>query len=542
MSFWIAVVALLALALAILLVPLLRGARAQADGQRQSQNIQIAREQKQQLEAQLAAGEIEQAEFDSAYLDLQTALALELERGEAPRQATRGKWMALLVALAVPAASLWLYLVFGEYRVVENPALAQQGTQSHATGAPQMSLDEMITALKERLREQPEDAEGWFMLGRTMMSKQDFDSAVTAFRRSDELMPNEPGILFALADAMAMRNDGDLQGEPEALVQRGLKMAPRFPNGLWLAGMAAQQRQDFATAHRYWSLLLPLVEDNPQSAQEVRSLLAMLEERVPELASESAAAAPAGRRLTLAVDISDELRARAAPDNTVFVYARAMQGPPMPLAVKRLRLADLPATLTLSDGDAMMPSMKLSSFDRVTVGARVSASGNPIAQSGDFYTELESVDSTNPPERISLTIDQVKLATAGSADQPGTPQTAVSGTSELNLTVDISDELRSRADPNTAVFVYAKAMQGPPMPLAVKRLRLADLPASLTLGDGDAMMPSMKLSSFEQVVVGARVSPSGNPVAQSGDFYTERGAIDSANPPAQISLTIDQVK
>jgi len=355
-------------------------------------------------------------------------------------------------------------------------------------------------------------------------------------------MPNEPGILFALADAMAMRNDGDLQGEPEALVQRGLKMAPRFPNGLWLAGMAAQQRQDFATAHRYWSLLLPLVEDNPQSAQEVRSLLAMLEERVPELASESAAAAPAGRRLTLAVDISDELRARAAPDNTVFVYARAMQGPPMPLAVKRLRLADLPATLTLGDGDAMMPSMKLSSFDRVIVGARVSASGNPIAQSGDFYTELESVDSTNPPERISLIIDRVKVATAGSADQSGTPQTAVSGTSELNLTVDISDELRSRADPNTAVFVYAKAMQGPPMPLAVKRLRLADLPASLTLGDGDAMMPSMKLSSFEQVVVGARVSPSGNPVAQSGDFYTERGAIDSANPPAQISLTIDRVK
>ncbi|HKJ51213.1 MAG TPA: c-type cytochrome biogenesis protein CcmI, partial [Gammaproteobacteria bacterium] len=93
-----------------------------------------------------------------------------------------------------------------------------------------------------------------------------------------------------------------------------------------------------------------------------------------------------------------------------------------------------------------------------------------------------------------------------------------------------------------AVFVYAKAMQGPPMPLAVKRLRLADLPAKLTLGDGDAMIPSMKLSSFDKVIVGARVSQSGNPIAQSGDFYTERDSVDSANPPEQISLTIDRVK
>jgi len=80
------------------------------------------------------------------------------------------------------------------------------------------------------------------------------------------------------------------------------------------------------------------------------------------------------------------------------------------------------------------------------------------------------------------------------------------------------------------------------MPLAVKRLRLADLPAKLTLGDGDAMIPSMKLSSFDKVIVGARVSQSGNPIAQSGDFYTERDSVDNANPPEQISLTIDRVK
>jgi len=553
MSFWIAVVLLLALALVILLLPLLRAGRDLEGGRRQAQNIQIAQEQKRQLEAQLAAGEIDQAEFDGAYLDLQTALALELEPGEAPRQQARGKWMALVVILAIPVASISLYLMLGDYRVIENPALAQQAPAAgQAPVAPQMTLDEMETRLKEKLRDNPEDAEGWFMLGRTMMAKQQFDQAVTAFQRSNDLMKNEPGILFALADALAMQNNGNLLGEPEELVMRGLEIAPRFPNGLWLAGMAAEQRKDFEAAHRYWSQLLPLVEDNPGSAREIRSLLATLEKRDPELAAASPADSPgssdtAGKpELNLVVDISDELRSRADPNTTVFVYAKAMQGPPMPLAVKRLRLADLPARVSLSDGDAMIPSMKLSSFDKVIVGARVSASGNPIAQNGDFYTERDSVDSANPPEQISLTIDRVRQASTSSADMTSTQGTTgtrgTTGAPELNLVVDINDKLRSLADPNTAVFVYAKAMQGPPMPLAVKRLRLADLPAKLTLGDGDAMIPSMKLSSFDKVIVGARVSQSGNPIAQSGDFYTERDSVDNANPPEQISLTIDRVK
>ena len=409
MIFWIAAAALLALALAILLLPLLRAGRHQDGDQRQSQNIQIAQEQKQQLEAQLAAGEIDQAEFDSAYLDLQTALALELERGEAAAQQARGKWMAPVVLVAVPLASLVLYQLFGEYRVVENPALALQPQAARqANAAPQMTLDEMETAIKQKLRDNPEDAEGWFMLGRTMMAKQQYDAAVTAFQRSNDLMQNEPGILFALADALAMQNDGNLLGEPEALVHRGLEIAPRFPNGLWLAGMAAEQRKDYAAAHRYWSQLLPLIEDNPDSAREIRSLLAMLEERVPALAEARPADGASAPELQLVVDISDELRSRADPSTAVFVYAKAMQGPPMPLAVKRLRLADLPARLTLGDGDAMMPAMKLSAFDQVVVGARVSPSGNPVAQSGDFYTELDAVDSSNPPAEISLLIDRIK--------------------------------------------------------------------------------------------------------------------------------------
>jgi cytochrome c-type biogenesis protein CcmH len=406
MSFWIAVILLLALALAILLIPLMRTVRAQQSDQRQQQNIQIAREKKQQLETQLKGAEIDQATYDSAYLDLQTSLALELDRSAADSEKTRGKWMAIVVLLAIPAASVSLYLVYGEYRVVENPQLALAAPRQQTAAAPQMSLEEMTAAIKQRLQDNPEDAEGWFMLGRTMMARQQYDQAVTAFQRSNDLLVDEPGIMFALADALAMQNNGNLLGEPEALVQRGLELAPRFPNGLWLAGMAAEQRQDYKAAHRNWSLLLPLIADNQASSREVRGLLATLEERDPQLAKTAAADNAAG--IKLVVDISAELKARASPDTAVFIYAKAMQGPPMPLAVRKLQLSDLPVSLTLSDNDAMMPTMKLSSFDQVIVGARVSSSGNPVAQSGDFYTEREAVDSKNPPAQINLIIDQVK--------------------------------------------------------------------------------------------------------------------------------------
>lgn len=406
MSFWIAVVVLLALALAILLIPLMRTVRGQQGVQRQQQNIQIAREKKQQLETQLKDAEIDQATYDSAYLDLQTSLALELDSSAADSEKSRGKWMAIVVLLAVPVASVVLYLTYGEYRVIENPQLVLTAPRQQTAAAPQMSLEEMTLAIKQRLKDNPEDAEGWFMLGRSMMARQQYDQAVTAFRRSNDLLAEEPGIMFALADALAMQNNGNLLGEPEELVQRGLKLAPRFPNGLWLAGMAAEQRQDYQSAHRYWSLLLPLIADNPASSREVQGLLATLEERDPALAKTVASDGAGG--IKLVVDISAELKAKASPDTAVFIYAKAMQGPPMPLAVRKLQLSDLPVSLTLSDDDAMMPTMKLSSFDQVIVGARVSSSGNPVAQSGDFYTEREAVDSSNPPAQINLTIDQIK--------------------------------------------------------------------------------------------------------------------------------------
>ncbi len=406
MSFWLIAAGLLALALGIVVVPMLRASRASDADARREQNIAIAREQKQQLDAQLEAGEIDAAAHAAARADLETALALELEAGERSGESRRGRWLVPVLGLALPLASVLLYLTYGELRVIENPSLA--AARAPAPAAPQMTLDEMQAAIRDKLRQNPEDAEGWFMLGRVLMAKQEYDKAVTAYQRTFDLTGNEPGVMFALADALAMQNGGQLLGEPEELVRRGLEIAPRFPNGLWLAGMAAEQRGDFAAAHAYWSQLLPQIEDNPQSASEIRELLAVLEARDPSLAQAAKSSAAAAASLKVQVDISAELKARANASDAVFVYAKAMQGPPMPLAVRRLRVADLPVSLTLSDSDAMMPALKLSAFDQVVVGARVSPSGNPVAQAGDFYTERDGISSADPPAQITLVIDRVK--------------------------------------------------------------------------------------------------------------------------------------
>ncbi|GBF29022.1 cytochrome c-type biogenesis protein CcmH [bacterium MnTg03] len=405
MIFWIAAIGLLLLALLILLPPILRAQLTDQADDRQKQNIDIARDKKNDLDSQLAQGELNQEEYDNTLLDLQTALALDLENIEASDPGQQGRWVVWLLAVAIPILSFGLYFQLGEYGVIKNPALAQVPVDTRVQNQlTDLSVEEIEGLIKQRLRNNPEDAEGWFVLGKTYMARQKFDKAITAYQRTYDLVGEEPGVMFSLADALAMQNDGVMQGEPEQLVKRGLEISPQDPTGLWLAGLAAEQRQDYKNAHASWTQLLPLIQNDPASKDEIRELIRVLEQRDPQLSASVAVV----RILNLSISLAENLRHLAAPGDSVFVYAKAMDGPPMPLAVKRLTVQDLPADVILSDSDAMIQTMKLSTFARVIVGARVSISGNPVAQPGDLFVESGGIDSSNPPPKIELSIDQVK--------------------------------------------------------------------------------------------------------------------------------------
>ncbi len=402
MTFWIVATGLLLLAVLFLTVPILRQPRTSESTDRQQQNIDIAREKK----AQLDQASLSQAEYASALHDLETSLALDLQRSEQNNsQQQPGQWAVWLIVAVIPVLSISLYLKLGEYRVITNPEIAKADIRPQANNQD-MSIEAMLERLKQRLRENPEDAEGWFMMGRTLLSMQLIDQAVAAFQRTHDLVGDLPGVMFTLADALAMQNNGIMTGEPEELVLRGLQLSPTDPTGLWLAGLAAEQRQDYKTAHAHWFSLLPLIEEDAESSAEVNRLLAELEKRDPDI--EPVAVVAKTSSIVMTVDIDEALRAKTDPDDIVFVYATAMQGPPMPLAAKRLRVADLPAEVSLSDNDALAPDMKLSAFPQVTIGARISKSGNPVAQAGDLFAEIDSIDSGNPPADLSLVINRVK--------------------------------------------------------------------------------------------------------------------------------------
>lgn len=432
MIFGALVIIFIGLSLVFLIVPVVRKPPLQDTVGREQQNIQIAREKKLLLEEQLAEQQMTQQEYDAALVDLEASLAIDLERQQAIQDNHEaGKWAVWVFVLVVPVLSIVMYYQLGEYRVIENPALAAARTQPqnpHANnGGKAPTMTEMIDKLKNHLREQPEDANGWFMLGRTYTSLRQFGEAAAAFQRTHELTGNDATVMLALADSLAMTRDGRMAGEPERLVLQALEISPNEVTGLWLAGLAAEQGNRNREAYEFWMKLLPMLRDDPQSTNEVKTLLTSLKEKQPDLpeldfsskplptiaggpapVAQPADAQPAGEGLRVSISLADHFALQVNPDDLLFVYAKAASGPPMPLAAKRLKASDLPAQVTLSDSDAMMAQMSISKFDKIIVGARISKTGNPVGQPGDLFQESSVIEHKSFQGQVELNISQIK--------------------------------------------------------------------------------------------------------------------------------------
>ncbi len=433
MIFGALVVLLIVAAIAFLVIPVLKQPTDLDSERREQQNIEIAREKKAQLESQLAEGQLTQQEFDAGIADLEASLALDLERqAKIAENKQAGKWAIWVMIAFVPALSIFMYIKLGSYQVVEDPSITdpqRRVAQAAQASGKAPSMSEMIDRVKQHLRDNPDDERGWFVLGRTMMSMQQYPEAVAALKRSYELDKSEPAVMLALADAIAMQNEGKMAGEPERLVQEALTLSPNELSGLWLAGLAAEQGGRDREAFDYFARLLPMLDDDPQSKQELHAMLVELKNKnpalpeVPELKLAAAPAAPftltappeqtapeasGSASVKLSVALDPALAAKAEPGDLLFIYAKAASGPPMPLAAKRLKASDLPLDVTLGDSDAMIPQMTLSKFDQIIVGARISKTGQPVASAGDLYAESAPFERSSQQGVINLTIDRVK--------------------------------------------------------------------------------------------------------------------------------------
>ncbi len=425
--FWIITAAMIAVALALLAPTLLRRHAASADDTERF-NVEIARERLADLEQEKTAGDLSDEEFEQARQDLELALAQDLEgtADRAPVAHSGGRWALLAAAVLIPAITVPVYLQIGSPHLIESRPGTDRVTAGHGGTEQLPSVSELVEKLASRMEQDPDNAEGWFLLGRTYMRLQNYTQAVHAFENVVRLLPDETAGLLSLADAMTMANNRKVSAGAIELLERALGIDPDSVTALWLLGNAASDRGDTEAALGYWQRAYPLLDEEPAMQSELGQMITMAGGELPASKVSlppimpPAAATPAPTAtpqtaseaggvaaIVVEVALAPSLMERTAPSDTLFILARAESGPPMPLAVSRQRVGDLPVKVTLTDAMAMVPAMRLSAFPRVKVSARISKSGQAGSQPGDLTAGDVVVDSGNPPDSVQLLINQV---------------------------------------------------------------------------------------------------------------------------------------
>jgi cytochrome c-type biogenesis protein CcmH len=382
MTVFLAIGALLIAGAVLFIVPPLLSRRLRAGASPDAVNVAVYRDQLRELEADLRAGTLAPDQHETARSEIEARLLADVGKGDAPSQSPRRtRAAALALGLAVPICALAIYAAVGNPRALL-PQGAEEGSP-HGLSAQQ--FEAMVSRLAVRLKENPEDAEGWMMLGRSYAVLGRFGQASEAYAKAVARMPRDAQLLADYADALAMAQGSTLRGEPEKIVARALAIDPDNVKALLLAGTAAFNRNDHAAAIRHWERVLGLLPAESDMIQRVQASIAEARSLAGSPTGKAQVAqAQGGSRVSGVVRLAPELAGKVAPGDTVFIFARAAEGPRMPLAILRKRGSDLPAEFTLDDTMAMAPQMKLSAFPSVVIGARVSKSANANPQPGDL--------------------------------------------------------------------------------------------------------------------------------------------------------------
>lgn len=306
--------------------------------------------------------------------------------------------LALGIALLLPLGTLALYLHVGTPAALNGVAAAPKP----------MDFQQALTELHDHLRQQPNDAQGWALLAEATTALKQPADARDAWDHVLKITPNDVAAMVGWAETDSMaREDHQIDGRALDLLHRALELQPDSQRALWLLGISQFQHAQYADASATWRKLQPLLEPGSTVAKAVAEQIANADARAGvQPSAEPTAAASTGAVLTVQVNLAPALKDKLQADDQLYVFARAVSGPPMPLAVAKLAADALPATVTLSDAMAMTPELKLSSVARVIVAARISHDGQPIARPGDLEGSAGVVD-TDRKTPIAITIDKV---------------------------------------------------------------------------------------------------------------------------------------
>lgn len=395
MSAFVAIAVLLILAaLLFVLPPLLRRREANAEAvTRTAINASVYRDQLRELEADLAAGLVTQDRYEEARREVERRL---LEDAETTREATvvkRSPLAAVTIGIVVPVLAGILYFMTGTPEALDPQRVAAEQS-AHGMDAGQMA--QLVDQLAQKLRESNDpNPEGWVMLARSYNSMGRFAEAVGAYREALKRGPPDARLLADYADALAMVQGRNLQGEPERLIAQALKLDPQHVKALALAGTVAFEKKNYREAAAHWEKILTVVPPDSDIARSVQSSIdearslggfkgggASVARR--EAPADAPPVAVAAGRVAGEVKLDPALAARIAPGDTLFIFARPADGSRMPLAILRKTAGELPVKFELTDAMAMTPQGRLSAHAQVIIGARVSKAGSATPQAGDL--------------------------------------------------------------------------------------------------------------------------------------------------------------
>lgn len=405
MLFWTGAAALIVLALLLVAPPLLR--RQAGPGLTEGPDLAVFRDQLAELERDLQSGALTRDQFDTARRELERRLAQELGDSVAPVAAGGGaRVVTAAVITGIPVLAIALYVLLGEPRGLD-PVATTPADSAHSVTSDQ--IEQMVAGLAKRLQAEPDDPAGWSMLGRSYSAMGRFAEAADAFAQAVKRVPGDAQLLADYADALGMAQGRTLKGEPRRIIARALAADPDHVKALALAGTAAFQDGDYQGAVKHWERLIQRIPADSEFAQSMAGSLAearALAANPPPKTKAAAGAQPAasGAAIRGKVRLDAKLASKVSPDDTVFVFARAINGPKVPLAVRRFRAAQLPVEFILDESAAMSPQMTIASQKEVVVGARISKSGNPAAQGGD-------IEGLRQPVKVGATGVEVVIDT-----------------------------------------------------------------------------------------------------------------------------------
>ena len=399
--FLLLIIALIILALLFVVFPLLRKTQIQS-ADRQTLNVDATRQQISDIENDVENDLIDSEQLILIRQEAEDTFLMEMvddTPNSKPAKSKRfNRITAVVLSLFIPVFAFLIYLSVG------TPDALLQSTEQFPAQNEQPSLEQLVSKLEQRLSQEPGDEQGWLVLAQTNMMMQRFDEAVNAMEKLYQLSGDTPDVLARYADTLTMANNGRFDEQALRHINKALELDPDHVHALWLSGVQAYQAGEYETAIQRFQKARVNIDDAENLAQ-IDELIQAASERGNITLSDQVQS-DKGTELLVKIDIEDELKDKINPEHTLFIFAKAAQGPPMPLAVSKHKAAELPLSVSLNDAMAMMPELTLSSFDEVIITARISPGDQPLSQSGDFQGNSAVINPSKLSE-VSVLIDEI---------------------------------------------------------------------------------------------------------------------------------------